>query len=445
MNYSQDIPQTEVFSKEAEQSILGGILLDGDALDVAADIVKPEDFFIVAHADIFRSMLELSRQGKEFDPVIISHELGGEHSLKSVGGARYLGILIDTVPGSMNIKSYAKLVRKKAVLREVNITALEMAAATKIANADPDQIIAEAESYLFRLAESRVENAGPMATADFVGSVLEDIETTCATGVVKGSIQSGFVDIDNNLGGLMPGSMYILAARPSMGKTSLAINVVANAAIRNGVATAVFSLEMTRSQIIKRMAGSEAKIDISKIFRGRLDLEEKGKLYRAIDAISIAPIFIDESSDISASDIRSRARRLKRKQGIEFVVIDYLGLIRGNGKNENRVNEISEISRQLKALAKELNIPNLVLSQLSRAVESRRPPKPMLADLRDSGAIEQDADVVMFIYRQARYKPNDPTVQGVAELLVEKNRNGPCGKIPLTFLDKFARFESAGF
>ncbi|MEO5363392.1 MAG: replicative DNA helicase [Magnetococcus sp. DMHC-8] len=432
------------WNNAAEQSVLGAILLDNSVHDQVADILHPQDFYTGAHRAIYQAICTLLERGEPADPIVLQQYLQKNDELHSVGGGGYLAQLIETVPTTANAGAYARLVRDKALLRELAQQATHIVETVyQGKNMPTDQLLDEAEQRIFSVGEGRSHrSASYFPLKAVLMPVLHNIEQLMKhKGTVTG-VPTGFVDLDKMLAGLQKSDLLILAGRPSMGKTSFAMNIAANAAIDHHVPVAVFSLEMSKEQLVARMLSAAARIDAQKLRTGWLDDKDYGQLITMASRLSQAPLFIDDTPAISIAALRARARRMRREQKIQLILIDYLQLMQGDLKTENRVQEISQISRGLKSLAKELGIPIIALSQLSRRLEERPNKRPILSDLRESGAIEQDADVVMFVFREEVYKENDPALAGLAEIIVAKQRNGPTGKVKLTFLKQFTRFEN---
>ncbi len=432
------------WSKAAEQSVLGAILLDNSIHDQVADILHPQDFYTGAHRVIYQAICTLLERGEPADPVVLQHHLQKNEELHAVGGSGYLAELIETVPTTANAAAYARLVRDKSILRELAQQATQIVESVyQGKNRPTDQLLDEAEQRIFSVGEGRnYRSAGYFTLKAIILPVLHSIEQLMKH---KGSITgvpTGFVDLDRLLAGLQKSDLLILAGRPSMGKTSFAMNMATNAAVDHQVPVAVFSLEMSKEQLVSRMLSAAARIDAQKLRTGWLDDREFGQLITMADRLSKATLLIDDTPAITIAALRARARRMRREHKIELIVIDYLQLMQGDQKTENRVQEISQISRGLKSLAKELGIPIIALSQLSRRLEERPNKRPILSDLRESGAIEQDADVVLFVFREEVYKDNDPALKGLAEIIIAKQRNGPTGKVTLTFLKEYTRFEN---
>jgi replicative DNA helicase len=426
---------------EAERSILGAILLDNHSFNDAAEHLRPEDFSLDAHRRIYARMMELAESSRPIDIITLVEELDRKKDLQAIGDVGYVSSLLDGVPDRPSIEHYVHIVRDKAMLRGL-IGAANDAIAKASEQADPaDEILSDAEASVFALSERRI------------GRGFQKIsETIRDSGGIDAFMQRGqritglathYDDLDEMTSGLQKSDLVILAARPSMGKTSFAMNIAENAAIDDGKTVGIFSLEMSSEALLHRLLSSRAIVDAHKLRTGSLWKEDKEKLLRAAAELAEAPLYIDDTAGISLTEMRAKARRLKHSQGhLDLIVVDYLQLMSGGSRRfENRTQEVSAISRGLKALAKELEVPVIALSQLSRAPESRGGDhRPQLSDLRESGSIEQDADVVMFIFREEIYKQDDPELRGRAEIIVAKQRNGPIGKFHLTFLHNSTRF-----
>jgi len=429
-------------SLEAEESVLGGVLLDNAALDRVVELLHPDDFYRGAHRKLFNAMLELSERSEPVDLITLSEALRSRGDLADVGGTAFLGELAERVPTAANIVHYAKIVRDRAVLRGLITAATEIATRGYEASGDVAELLDRAEQLIFEISERRVRNAFTKLSDVLVESI-KTIERLYEQKQSVTGVPTGFVDLDRMLSGLQPSDLIIVAGRPSMGKTAIVLNVAEHAALRADVGVAVFSLEMAKEQLAMRMLCSEARVDLARVRTGHLTDREFPRLAMAAGRLGDAPIFIDDTPALSVLELRAKARRLKRDPAnkLGLVIVDYIQLMRSSEGRDNREQEISEISRSLKALAKELRVPVLALSQLNRQVESRTPPVPRLADLRESGAIEQDADVIIFLYRDDYYN-EDSDKKGLAEVIVAKQRNGPTGSVELTFLREFTRFEN---
>ena len=434
-------------SVEAEQSLLGGLLLDNTAFDKIADRVAKADFYRDEHRRIYRQIQKLLERGKPADAITVAESLDLAGEASETGGLAYLGELVANTPSAANIGHYAEIVRERAVLRQMVTVGDEIASsAFNPLGRDPKQLLDEAEAKVFAIAESGLrhqtgfQHINPLLTQ--VVERIEELHARDNPSDITG-VPTGYHDLDAKTSGLQPGDLLIVAGRPSMGKTSLALNMAEHVAIEVGLPVAVFSMEMGGGQLAMRMLSSVGRLDAHRMRTGRLNDEEWGKLTFALGKMHEAPLYIDETPALNPIDLRARARRLYRQCGkLGLIVIDYLQLMSSaNGGNENRATEISEISRSLKGLAKELNVPVIALSQLNRSLEQRPNKRPVMSDLRESGAIEQDADVIMFIYRDEVYNPDSPD-KGSAEIIIGKQRNGPIGTVRLTFQGEYTRFEN---
>ena len=427
---------------EAERSILGAILLDNHALNAAIENLKPEDFFLEQHRRVFNQMIALGENQQAIDLVTLTESLHRVGELESSGGAPYLAALADGMPRVSNVEHYARIVREKALLRNLIHATHNIQQRALEGEDGADTILDNAESSIFALAEDRVK-AGLIPVKDIVRDNFERLEKIFREGKSITGVSTGYTELDKLLSGLQPSELLILAARPSQGKTALALNFAENISIRAGSPVAFFSLEMSKESLLQRLVASVAQIDAHKFRSGHLSREDWRRMTEALGTISNAPLWIDDAGSTSVLEIGAKARRLKREKGLSLVVVDYLQLITGRGRFGNRQEEVSSISRALKGLAKELQIPVLVLSQLTRAPE-REERGPQLSDLRESGAIEQDADVVMFIYRQHWSKMDaSPEERDQAEIQVAKQRNGPTDKVRFVFRSRLTRFEEA--
>jgi replicative DNA helicase len=429
-------------SLDAEQCVLGGILLDNAGLDRVVELLNADDFYREAHRKLFRAMLTLADRHEPVDLVTLSEALRARGELTDVGGNAYLAELADRVPTAANIVSYAKIVRDRSVLRALISVATDVAARGYEASDDVDQMLDRAEEAIFRIRDRKT--SGHFVRLDGVlTEAFKTIERLYEQKTPVTGVTTGFAELDRLTAGLQRSDLIIVAGRPSMGKTAFCLNMAENAALRSDVGVAIFSLEMSKEQLALRMLCSEARVDLSRVRTGHLTDREFPRLAMAAGRLGEAPVYIDDTPAISVLELRAKARRLKRdpQAKLGLIIVDYLQLMRADGR-DSREQEISEISRSLKALAKELDVPVVALSQLNRQVESRNPPRPKLSDLRESGAIEQDADVIAFIYRDEVYNPDDPDKHGLAEVIVAKQRNGPIGNVELTFLSAFTRFEN---
>jgi len=435
-------------SVEAEQSVLGGLLLEASALDRVADLMTEADFYRHEHRLIFRQIVRLSEMAKPVDVITVAEALEIAGELEKVGGLTYLGSLAQNVPSAANIRRYGEIVRERSIMRKLVEVGTDIASsAYNPTGRDAAQLLDEAESKVFEIAEAGSHGKqGFVPMPPLLTQVVERIETLYARdnpSDVTG-IATGFTDIDRMTSGLQPGELVIVAGRPSMGKTAFSINIAENVALDSKLPVAIFSMEMGASQLALRMLGSVGKLNQHDLRTGRLQDDDWGRLTHALGRLHDAPIHIDESAALSAMDLRARSRRLHRQcSGLGLIVVDYLQLMSSNvGKaSENRATEISEISRSLKALAKELHVPVIALSQLNRGLEQRPNKRPVMSDLRESGAIEQDADLILFIYRDEVYNSDSPD-KGKAEIIIGKQRNGPIGKVELAFRGEYTRFDN---
>jgi replicative DNA helicase len=423
---------------EAEQSVLGGILIENEALNKVVEILNSDDFYREAHRKIFKSMIALSEKNEPSDLITLTNELKYQNLLEEIGGASYLTSLIDSVPTAANIEYYAKIVKEKSILRKLIQAATEIVTESYEDRGDVDGFLDDAERLIFGISEHRVRpSLHPFK--DIIKESFKTIEKLYEKKELITGIPSGFKDLDRKTAGFQPSDLIIVAGRPAMGKTAFCLNVAQYAAIEAKIPVAIFSLEMSKEQLALRMLCSEAEVDGQKLRSGFLSESDWPKLTLAAGNLSEAQLFIDDTPAISSLEIRAKARRLKAEYDLGLVIVDYLQLMRGR-RAERREQEISEISRSLKALAKELSVPVIAISQLSRKTEDRPSRRPQLADLRESGAIEQDADVIIFIYREELYKQDTPN-KGIAEVIIGKQRNGPTGKVDLAFVDKYTAFK----
>jgi replicative DNA helicase len=426
---------------EAEESLISAILVDNNTLLDVIEILAPEDFYRTAHQKIYAAITDLFNKAEPIDLVTLANKLKEKGHLEEIGSASYLARLVDTVPLAVNAQHYAKIVHDKAALRRLIEKANAIVKRCFEERGNADDVIDFAESAIFEISEKKSQQAFYPLSKIILGNI-ETLEENQGNRSLVTGIPTGFSRLDNLTSGFQNSDLIILAARPSMGKTALALNIARNAAVDANIPVAVFSLEMSKEQLSLRMLCSEARIDSSRLRGGFFSMEDWHRLTDAAGILSESPIYIDDSASLSAMDIRAKARRLKMEKNIGLVIIDYLQLMQGRAGAERRDIEISEISRSLKALAKELDLPVLALSQLNRMLEQRNDKRPRLSDLRESGALEQDADVVAFIYRDEVYnKEEDNPNKGVAEILLSKQRNGPTGDIYLTFLNSYTRFE----
>ena len=434
----QKVPPQNI---EAEQSILSAILIDNNTLPEVLELLTQKDFYREAHQKIFGAMLNLFDHNEPADLITVTNILKEQGQLESIGGATYLAELVDTIPVAANATHYARIILEKATLRRlIERTALITTRCFED-RGDMEEVLDFAERSIFDISQDKVKPAFH-ALADILPDTYKAVEQAYEEKILVTGLPTGYRELDQLTSGFQPGDLVVIAGRPSMGKTALALNIAQNASAATGAPSAIFSLEMSKEQLSLRMLSAEARIDSAKMRGGFLKESDLARINRAAGALYDLPIYIDDSPAISALEIRAKARRMKMEKGLGLVMVDYLQLMRGRASAERRELEISEISRSLKALAKELNIPVVALSQLNRKVEDRTNKRPVLSDLRESGAIEQDADVIAFIYRDEVYNqdPDNPN-RGIAEIHVAKQRNGPIGTIRLTFLEHCTRFE----
>ena len=435
-------------SIEAEQSVIGGLLLENEALDKIADILRAEDFYQFDHKTIFQHIGKLIERNRPADIVTVAESLESTAELSQIGGIAYLGALAQNTPTAANIRRYAEIVRERAIMRKLVTVGSGIAESAYSPNGrDAQQLLDEAEAKIFQIAEGGQRSSqGFIDIKELLPQVAERIDMLFSRddpSDVTG-IPTGFSDLDSMTSGFQGGDLVIVAGRPSMGKTAFSINIAENVALDTGLPVAIFSMEMASTQLAMRMIGSVGRLDQHRMRTGRLEDEDWEKLTTALGKLNEAPIFIDEGASLSSFDVRARARRLHRQCGkLGLIVVDYLQLMSAPAgkQGENRATEISEISRSLKALAKELDCPVVALSQLNRSVEQRPDKRPVMSDLRESGAIEQDADLILFIYRDEVYN-SDSIDKGTAEIIIAKQRNGPIGKVRLTFIGEHTRFEN---
>jgi len=433
-------------SLEAEKSVLGAVLLDNQLLNRVIPILQEQDFYRDSHRRIYRAMVHLTQESAVVDPVTLKDQLSKAGELEAAGGLGYIASLLDGVPRAVNAEHHAKIVKEKSLLRRLIEETGRISALAARDEGPAADVLDEAEKAIFRLAEDRLDDGfqSIQSVAEHAYALVERLTERKET--ITG-VPTGFADLDELTSGLQPSELVILAARPSMGKTAFALNIAENAALKHNRVVGVFSLEMAREQLFLRMLGSQSRVDLHRIRTGRVGNDDWTRMLMAFQTLGEAKIFIDDAAGQGVMEMRAKARRLKAEHGLDLLVIDYLQLMSGHGRYDSRQQEISDISRSLKELAKELRIPVLALSQLSRAPETRSEDRhrPRLSDLRESGAIEQDADVVLFIYRPEVYFPNDEDKKGRAEIIIGKQRNGPIDTVQLVFLNKHTRFENAAF
>ena len=430
---------------EAEKSVLGAILIHNEAFNHAAELIDSRDFFRDAHRRIFDKMVALSERGDAIDLVTLKEELSRSGDLEEVGGPAYIASLADGVPRSANVEYYATIVKEKSTLRSLIHSANKILTDAYEAEEEPDLLLDEAERAIFAIAEDRIR-AGFVPLRDLVQGSFATIEKLQQhKGMVTG-VPTGFVDLDELTSGLQPSDLVLIAARPSMGKTSLVLNIAQHVGTATDMTVGFFSLEMSKEQLFMRLLTAEARIDAHRFRTGHLSEKDYGRLSHALGTLAEARVVIDDSASIGVLEMRAKARRLKAEHGLHLLIVDYIQLMTGRGRFESRQVEIASISRSLKGLAKELQVPIVALSQLSRASETRADHRPQLSDLRESGALEQDADLVMFIYREEQYREADGSpkegVEGTAEIIVGKQRNGPVGTVKLAFIKEHTRFEN---
>jgi len=427
-------------SLEAEKTVLGGILVNNSYLNVVLTSLTPEDFYRDAHRLILEKMVVLMDRGQPIDLLTLSEEIQKSGNLEEIGGAAYLASLMDGVPRSLNIEYYVQIIKEKSLLRKLILSSAKIINSSYEQQADPDTLISEAQQAIVEIAEEKIK-PGFIPLGLLTTSMLETINQLVERREAVTGVPTGFVDLDNLTAGFHPSEFIVLAARPSMGKTALALNISQHVGLKTDYHVGFFSIEMSKEQVALRLLCSEAQVDIQKTRRGFISEREFERLRLAGETLSQARIYIDESPALTVMEMKAKCRRLKMEGHLDIVFIDYIQLMRTSGRFENRNQEMSFISRSLKEMAKELQIPVVGVSQLSRAPEKmRKEPKPMLSDLRESGAIEQDADVVIFIYRPDYYHPEDEAIKGIAEVNVAKQRNGPLGTVPLVFLREYAKF-----
>ena len=430
-------------SVEAEQSLLGGLMLDNASWDKVADVIVSADFYRKDHRLIFSAVAALVEDSQPCDVVTVSEFLDNRNELESAGGLEYLATLANETPGAANARAYARILRVRSTLRSLINAGNEISGnAYTTDGRTATELVDEAERLVFDIAEKGARGkVGFRPLKQILPDAVDRIDLLHQSGGDITGIPSGFNEFDKLTAGLQPGDLIIVAGRPSMGKSTFAVNIAENAAIGAKIPTALFSMEMPAQQLVFRLISSLGRVDQSHLRTGKFPDEDWSRINTAVQLMSDAPIFIDDSPGLSPTEIRARARRLKRESNLGLIVVDYLQLMQVHGSTENRATEISEISRSLKALARELELPIIALSQLNRSVEQRTDKRPVMSDLRESGAIEQDADLIVFIYREEVYKQDTPR-KGIADISIAKQRNGPIGEFPLTFVGRFTRFEN---
>ncbi len=430
-------------SIEAEQSLLGGLMLDHTSWDKIADVVTADDFYRKDHRLIFSAIATLAEGANPCDVVTVSECLDNRGELDDAGGLEYIATLANETPGAANARSYARILRERSMLRSLIAAGNEISgAAFTTEGRSAAEIVDEAERLVFEIAESGARGkVGFRALKQILPEAVDRIDVLHQSeGDITG-ISTGYTEFDKLTAGLQPGDLIVIAGRPSMGKTALALNIAENAAIGAKIPTAIYSMEMPAQQLAFRMISSLGRVDQTHLRTGKFPDEDWSRINTAVQLMSDAPLYIDDSAALSPTEIRARARRLQRESGLGLIVVDYLQLMAVPGSTENRATEISEISRSLKALAKELSVPVIALSQLNRSVEQRTDKRPVMSDLRESGAIEQDADMIVFIYRDEVYNQDTPR-KGIADIVIAKQRNGPIGDFPLTFVGRYTKFEN---
>jgi replicative DNA helicase len=430
---------------EAERSVLGAILLHNDAFNLAAEVIDAKDFFRDAHRRIFDKMVKLAERGDAIDLVTLKEELGRAGELEEIGGPAYITALVDGVPRSTNVEHYARIIKEKATLRNLIYSANKILTTAYEGGEEADVILDQAEHAIFAIADDKVRD-GFVSLRDLAQASLETIEKLHSHKELITGVPTGFADLDEMTSGLQPSDLVLVAARPSMGKTSFVLNIAQHVGINTDMTVGFFSLEMSKEQLFMRMLTAEARIDAHRFRSGYLNEKDYGRLSHALGTLAEARVFIDDTASLGVLEMRAKARRLQAEHGLHLLIIDYIQLMQGRGRFESRQTELASISRSLKGLAKELKIPIVALSQLSRAPETRSDHRPQLSDLRESGALEQDADVVMFIFREEQYRDADgqpnQEAEGVAEIIIGKQRNGPVGTAKLAFIKEHTRFEN---
>lgn len=431
---------------EAERSVLGAILLNNHMLDVALDKVKPEDFFQDNHRRIYAQMIQMSEARQAIDLITLTNQLQRANELESVGGAAYISQLVDGVPRITNVDHYATIVKEKAVLRRLIHTAHNIQQQAMEADDGADTILDNAESSLFEIAENRVR-AGLLPMEEVVHESAERISQLFDAGQRITGVSTGYTQLDNLTSGLQPSELIVLAARPSVGKTAFALNLASNVGIRNNLPVAIFSLEMSRGSLLMRLISDQARIDAHKFRTGQLARDDRSKITDTLNFLSSVPLWIDDSGATTVVEMGAKCRRMKRDKGLSLVIIDYLQLVSARGRFNTRNEEVASMTRGLKAMAKDVDVPVVLLSQLTRAPEREKNRPPVLSDLRDSGAIEQDADMVMFLHREKMFKKKEELVndeeRDETDLIIAKQRNGPTDTLRYTFLHQYTRFEEA--
>jgi replicative DNA helicase len=423
---------------EAEESVLGSMLLSRDAIAEVLEVLHEEDFYRPAHRTVFRSVLDLYSHGQAVDPITVAEELRRNGELPDVGGAPFVHTLLSTVPTAANAGYYARIVKEAGILRRLIDVGTRIVQLGYETPQDTERAVDFAESWVYQVAQGRVTE-DYQSLREVLTGTLEAIERLHNDSREITGVPTGFSDLDRLTSGLQPSNLIIVAARPAVGKSTLGLDIARNAAVRSSVPTVVFSLEMSKTELVQRLMCAECSVDMQRLRTGRMEDSDWTRLTRSLGRLAEAPLFIDDSAALTMMELRAKCRRLKQRHGLGLVIVDYLQLMQSSKRVESRQQEVSEISRSLKLLAKELAVPVIAISQLSRQTEARSDKKPMLSDLRESGALEQDADMVMFIYREAHYDAESPR-KGEADLIVAKHRNGPTDTVTVTFQGQYSRF-----
>ena len=435
------VPRIPPHSEEAEQSVLGSVLIDHEAVNVAAENLKAEDFYNLRHKEIFEAVLDLYQEGRAVDLVTLKSQLERRGKLEAAGDMKYLSQIAAAVPNSVHIRQYVKIVKDKALYRRFIQLGNQVLTESFSTETPIEQLSEQVEKEVFGILQNRGSDDFSHIK-DVLMESFDEIEKIAQNGGEVAGISTGFIDLDQKTAGLHPSDLVLIGARPSMGKSALGVNLIQNAAVRGGKTCAIFSLEMSKQQVVNRMLACEAGVDMEHLRSGNMTDQDWERLVEALGPLSEAQVYLDDTGGITLAELRSKCRKLKIEHRLDLVMIDYLQLMSGSGRSgDNRQQEISEISRGLKTLARELQIPVIALSQLSRALEARADHRPMMSDLRESGAIEQDADVVMFIYRDEYYHP-DSEDKNIAEIIIAKQRNGPVGTVKLRYDGQYTRFSN---
>lgn len=437
-NEIQSLGRIPPHSIEGEQSVLGSMMLDKNAIVTATEILKPSDFYKEAHREIYESILEIYNRDEPVDLITLSEELKKRNTLDAIGGILYLADLSEAISTTANIRFYCEIVEEKSILRRLINASNEIIAKGYDADEDINVIIDVAEKKIFDITQKR-SREGLNPIKEVLLESFSRIEQMALNNSNLTGLTTGFIDLDQKTSGLQKSDLVLVAARPSMGKTAFSVNVAVNSALKGNASVAIFSLEMSKEQLVQRMLSSESHVELQKVINGKLNEDDWPKLVRAMGPLSQAKIFIDDTPGITLMEMKAKCRKLKIEKGLDLIMIDYLQLMSGEGRIENRQQEISAISRGLKGLAKEMDCPVMALSQLSRAPEIRSDHRPILSDLRESGAIEQDADIVMFLYRDDYYYP-DSEKKNIGEVIIAKHRNGPTGTVELVFMGEYTKF-----